>query len=201
MSDKPILHILTMPHTQTTRAFDHCAYTGRARIFAMRRGPYKKRDPLERFREKVGAPTSSGCLPWLGALTDKGYGRFSEGGGDHQAHRWIFETVNGPLPADVDVDHRCHNEDVGCKGGPQCSHRACVNLEHLQRATRRGNLRAGRRHGPADGGAVAKRQRAKTHCPRGHPYDEKNTYSPPSRPTVRYCRECHRLDTKKQRAQ
>lgn len=30
----------------------------------------------------------------------------------------------------------------------------------------------------------------KASCPRGHPYDEANTYHPPSRPTTRYCRAC-----------
>ena len=31
---KPVLHILAMPHTQATRAFDHCAYTAKVRKFA-----------------------------------------------------------------------------------------------------------------------------------------------------------------------
>jgi hypothetical protein len=37
-------------------------------------------------------------------------------------------------------------------------------------------------------------QRAKTHCPVGHPYDEKNTYLYEGR---RYCRACHRVLTLK----
>lgn len=32
--------------------------------------------------------------------------------------------------------------------------------------------------------------RAKTHCPYGHPYDEENTYRPPS--GGRFCRACGR---------
>lgn len=32
----------------------------------------------------------------------------------------------------------------------------------------------------------------KTHCPRGHEYNEENTYRMPSRPSYRYCRTCNR---------
>jgi hypothetical protein len=32
--NKPTLHILCLPHTQTTRAYDHCAYTAKVRKFA-----------------------------------------------------------------------------------------------------------------------------------------------------------------------
>ena len=35
----------------------------------------------------------------------------------------------------------------------------------------------------------------KTHCPYGHEYTPENIRRLPGRPNVRYCRECHRLDT------
>jgi len=34
MSDKPTCHLLALPHTQTTRAYNHCAYTSRVRKFS-----------------------------------------------------------------------------------------------------------------------------------------------------------------------
>lgn len=34
--------------------------------------------------------------------------------------------------------------------------------------------------------------RAKTACPRGHPYSEANTYRPPKHPAWRTCRTCQR---------
>jgi hypothetical protein len=41
----------------------------------------------------------------------------------------------------------------------------------------------------ADKDRLAKFQRAKTHCPSGHPYNEANTWHYRDR---RYCRACHR---------
>jgi len=41
--------------------------------------------------------------------------------------------------------------------------------------------------------------RRKTHCPAGHPYDEANTKRVPSRPNSRYCRACHREETRRRR--
>jgi len=34
MNDKPTCHLLALPHTQTVRAFDHCAYTSKTRKLA-----------------------------------------------------------------------------------------------------------------------------------------------------------------------
>jgi glycosyltransferase involved in cell wall biosynthesis len=34
MNDKPTCHLLSLPHTQTVRAFDHCAYTSKTRKLA-----------------------------------------------------------------------------------------------------------------------------------------------------------------------
>src|SRR5690606_16828984 len=41
-------------------------------------------------------------------------------------HRYVWESVNGPIPEGLVVDHICHN-------------RACVNAEHLRLATRAQN--------------------------------------------------------------
>lgn len=40
-------------------------------------------------------------------------------------------------------------------------------------------------------------QRAKTHCPKGHPYSGVNLYVPPGRPAGRGCKECRRTAKRK----
>ncbi len=52
-------------------------------------------------------------------------------------------------------------------GSPVCRVRHCVNPKHLEPVTQLENVRRG------DGG---KMQREKTHCIRGHAFDEANTY-------------------------
>lgn len=45
---------------------------------------------------------------------------------------------------------------------------------------------------------MSKVNRSKTHCPEGHPYDEENTYTPPT--GGRYCRACMRRRSREWRA-
>jgi len=70
-----------------------------------------------RFWDKVAkTPT---CWTWTAALNTYGYGQFRLGKKFPLAHRLSFEEANGPIPAGMQVDHRCHN-------------RACVNPAHLR---------------------------------------------------------------------
>ena len=49
-----------------------------------------------------------------------------------------------------------------------------------------------------DGSPGAQFQRSKTHCPRGHPYDERNTRITPK--GYRKCRQCHADNERARRA-
>lgn len=166
-----------------------------------KRGPYKKRLVEERFWSKVdksGGPDA--CWPWLAAIDQGGYGTFWAGvGRSTRPHIFAYESEIGVVPNGLDLDHVCHTRDLSCEGGPTCLHRKCVNPAHLEPVTRRVNLKRGRLKGPIDGGGAAKYQRDKTHCPKGHEYTAENTYTPPSRPSARYCRRCHLLATWKRR--
>lgn len=87
----------------------------------------------------------------------------------------------------LDLDHECHNRDLTCPGGPSCLHRRCVNPAHLRPATRQVNRQQGRTSGMPD------INRAKTHCPQGHPYSGDNLILRIRKPQgwkVRICRTC-----------
>src|SRR5262245_8278591 len=91
---------------------------------------WPKRTTLERFEEKFIPEPNSGCWLWIGALNDKGYGHFhiqSKPRRAMYAHRFAWEQYNGPIPAGLDVCHRC---DVPC----------CVNPEHLFLGTHDDNM-------------------------------------------------------------
>ena len=84
------------------------------------------------------------------------------------AHRMIYELLVGPIPDGLEIDHLCRN-------------RGCVNPGHMEPVTHRENLMRG--------DTVAAANPAKTHCIRGHPYDDENTYRYGSH---RYCRACNK---------
>jgi hypothetical protein len=137
--------------------------------------PPQARDPVERFREKVGPPTEEGCWPWAGFLHPSGYGMFYRGRVEGRArgcraHRFAYETFVGPIPEGLTIDHLCRN-------------RWCVNPEHLEPVTNGENVLRGV-------GPPAENAR-KTHCDNGHLYDEKNTkYELYRGKTIRRCRKC-----------
>ncbi len=75
----------------------------------------------QRFALKCGHADASGCIPWLGRTTNKGYGVLRTAGGDSlrtTAHRFAWVIARGDLEPNQCVLHRCDNP-------------ACVNVEHL----------------------------------------------------------------------
>jgi hypothetical protein len=135
------------------------------------------RPPAERFWSKVDKTET--CWLWTGAKTSQGYGRFNLTEHWVLAHRFAYELLVGPIPDGLTIDH------VKANG---CTSTACVKAvadehgpAHLEPVTMRENLLRGDTFQAANA--------AKTHCPRGHPFDEVNTYINRGR---RFCRECKR---------
>jgi len=79
---------------------------------------------LERFETKVD--TSGPCHVWTGARNDRGYGQIRIASKLYYAHRLAYETVKGPIPNGMVIDHMCHNP-------------ACVNPDHLQAVSTKQN--------------------------------------------------------------
>lgn len=136
---------------------------------------------LRRFKRNI-VTQPNGCWMWTGPGDDHGYGTFIPAPGQRrqQAHVWSYEAHKGPVPAGLDVGHACHDwavEEGTCDGGKDCPHRRCVNPAHLEAQTRSQNTLAQKHHA-----------RNRTACPRGHEYDEENTYIDPK--GKRRCRKC-----------
>ncbi|MEE9149964.1 MAG: HNH endonuclease signature motif containing protein [Candidatus Tectomicrobia bacterium] len=123
-----------------------------------------QRPAAERFWKKVEL-TEQDCWVWTGHLR-RGYGTLMRNGEDGYAHRFAYESLVGPIPEGLTIDHLCRN-------------RACVNPAHMEPVTHRVNILRGE-------GLCAKNAR-KTHCKHGHPLTVENVYLFRG---SRCCREC-----------
>jgi hypothetical protein len=119
-----------------------------------------------RIESKIERVTESGCWIWLGHVTRNGYGQASIGQRQPVAHRAVYEWLRGPIPAGLDLDHKCR---VRC----------CVNPDHLEPVTRLENL--------ARGTGVIAENVARPTCQLGHALVHRTRKS--GRP-YRLCLEC-----------
>jgi len=138
----------------------------------------------------VHRPELGPCWVWTGRIDHKGYGRISTvlypKKTDPRTHRASFFVVHGRWQT-LFLLHLCDN--------PACVKTASDEFgpTHLIEGTLKENnadMASKGRHG----------QQQKTHCPKGHPYDESNTYRKPSSPSKRLCLVCSREAYRKQNA-
>jgi len=121
---------------------------------------------MEKFWSKV--TKTSTCWLWTGAATGRGYGSWrAPNGRDYGAHRLAYETLVGPIPDGLTVDHLCRNK-------------ACVNPAHMELVTVRENIL---------------RSKARTHCPQGHEYTPENNLR--AKTGGFKCRTCHNANRRK----
>lgn len=119
-----------------------------------------KKNLVDNFWSKVDIKGNSECWQWKGGTSRKGYGRFHP----HPnfiiyAHRMAYILTFGEIPSGLTINHKCFNT-------------SCCNPAHLEPMTLLENVRYSKRNGSGSG----IRQLEKTHCPKGHPYNEENTH-------------------------
>lgn len=136
----------------------------------------------ERILNKAVAGPGA-CLIWTGRVDRDNYGMTQVDNKTLRTHRVIYALLVGPLDSSTFIDHACHNQDRACPGGRDCLHRRCLNPYHLDKASNRENLLRSTR-------SIAGANARKTHCKRGHAFDDENTYVMAN--GGRYCRACAR---------
>lgn len=114
------------------------------------------------------------CWLWPKFRDRDGYGRAFFRGSTWLAHRASYESLVGPIPDGLTLDHLCRT-------------RACVNPEHLEPVTRGENLLRGE--------TLQGINSRKTRCVNGHEFTPENTYV--TRSGHRACRACGRISVRR----
>lgn len=116
---------------------------------------------------RVQTEHSNQCWLWPYAKYYDGYGQVVINRKTHRVYKVAFELRYGKVPDGLQLDHLCRE-------------RSCWNPDHLEVVTQQENIKRGQ---------VGLRHSSKEYCPKGHPYNEENTYHYKN---GRYCRECGR---------
>jgi hypothetical protein len=134
----------------------------------------KRKSAVERFWVKI-QKTEDGCWRWLASKDRDGYPLFDEDTrhrgkriGERKAHRFAYKTFRAPIPEGHELHHKCPHKD-------------CCNPTHLEPKVLLEHLKI---HSKSN----------RMHCPRGHPFNEINTYlyKTSRGHTGRCCRTCRR---------
>jgi len=116
-------------------------------------------------------PDESGCLIWRGTTDNKGYGVVRYEKKIWKVHRLIYTQRVGPIPDGFALHHICNTPP-------------CAEPTHLKPILPGDHIFVGKTFAAAN--------RAKTHCPSGHPYEGDNLIikSRSDGTTFRLCRIC-----------
>lgn len=116
---------------------------------------------------------TDGCWEWVGkSKHELGYGRIRHNGRRMGAHKFLWESLNGPVPEGKELDHLCRNPK-------------CVRPDHLEPVTHRENMM----RSPT---SVVVTNAKKTHCPKGH------ILLPRKGDPSRRCVECRKAEAQRQ---
>lgn len=110
------------------------------------------------------------CHVFRGSKGTRGYGKVGFEGKMVLVHRYVWIQTYGPIPDELELDHRCRNH-------------GCCNAAHLRAVTHKVNSTENVI------GANWQLNLVKTHCPLGHEYTKDNTRLR-TRKNGKMCREC-----------
>jgi hypothetical protein len=146
--------------------------TNRKDSFRKTRKSMHQKSTIENFLSRVEkTPT---CWLWTGHRNKVGYGTVGWAGKIYMVHRVSYQHFKGPIPSGLTLDHLCRIKN-------------CVNPDHLEPCSAAENARRGNCNS-----AVNSR---KTHCIRGHEFNDDNTYRYVyGRRVMRNCRKCRGVD-------
>lgn len=85
-----------------------------------------QRKTIDDLHSKITVNPETNCHIWTGYKIGHGYGMCRINRQQKLVHRVMWESVNGPVPPELQIDHLC-----GVK--------ACCNVEHLRIVTAREN--------------------------------------------------------------
>lgn len=128
------------------------------------RGRYGKRPSIA---DKIDA--DGDCWEWKGRDNDRGYAQVVIDGSRRYVHRLVWETLVGPIPNGLELDHLCRNT-------------LCVNPDHLEVVSHAENVKRGN---------CGVHNRNKKRCPKGHLLSGSNLYVAPGT-NKRHCRACRK---------
>ena len=87
-----------------------------------------KQNDVKTLWSKVDKKTENECWPWIGQITDKGYGRVRFKGGRYYAHRVIFWLEN---PNEIELAAPKIDRDTKGFLLHKCDNPICCNPSHL----------------------------------------------------------------------
>ncbi len=139
----------------------------------------KKKSVAERLARRLQA-TDTGCLEWTRYTDASGYGVIAIDSQPVGTHRVAWELANGPIPDGLWVLHHCDNppccQTDPTEGYPEGHLFLGTHDQNMADMVAKGRHRNGREN--------------RNVCPKGHAYDEANTYVRAD--GVRNCRACSR---------
>lgn len=116
--------------------------------------PMSDEQLVARFKARC-VITDRGCWEFTGSRNEWGYAQVSANGKVWMLHRLMYTIHKGPIAPGLDCLHECDNPP-------------CCNPDHLWAGTQRENSLDMVSKGRTDA-------QKRTHCKRGHPYDDENT--------------------------
>lgn len=108
-----------------------------------------------RLLDKSMPEPNTGCWFWMGDTVKGGYGRTTIGRVKVLSHRASYECFVNKIPKGLTVDHKCNQPN-------------CINPQHLEAITQYDNTMKGKSFSTINA--------QKTHCPKGHEYNQENTF-------------------------